>query len=214
MTFSIPAGFVPDACNVADGNTLLQAVTDVPLVIFDPQYRAGLDKLSYGNEGERQSGRAEQVQQSERQIYDMLHWIHLALRPSGHLFMWMDKFNLINSARDYGLNTGLELVDMVTWDKMRIGMGYRTRRQSEHLVIYQKVPKRAKGVWTDHSIPDIIAEKVYTEHHPHTKPSNLQARLICAVTAPGEFVVDPCAGGYSSMRAAHSAGRRFLGCSL
>ena len=32
-----------------------------PLVIMDPQYRGILDKLNYGNEGERQKGRARDV---------------------------------------------------------------------------------------------------------------------------------------------------------
>lgn len=41
---------------------------------------------------------------------------------------------------------------------------------------------------------------------------NLQARLITAVTDPSDVVLDPAAGSYSVMTAAHQVGRQFLGC--
>ena len=43
---------------------------------------------------------------------------------------------------------------------------------------------------------------------------NLQARLIEAVTDLGDVVLDPAAGSYSVMTAAHQVGRRFLGCDI
>jgi len=116
---------------------------------------------------------------------------------------------------------GIELcvVDMITWNKKRMGMGYRSRRTSEHLVVlqrpYKRSPKlRAKGVWNDHAIPDVWDEKVNTSIHPHTKPHALQVRLIRALTKPGDVVLDPCAGGYSVLRACVEAERDFLGCDL
>ena len=48
----------------------------------------------------------------------------------------------------------------------------------------------------------------------HPKPVQLQARLIEAVTSPGDVVLDPAAGSYSVMTAAHQVGRRFLGCDI
>jgi site-specific DNA-methyltransferase (adenine-specific) len=50
-------------------------------------------------------------------------------------------------------------VDLIVWDKDRIGMGYRSRRVSEYCVIFQKQPKRAKGVWKIHNISDVWREK-------------------------------------------------------
>ena len=42
-----------------DALTLLRSLPDpcTSLVFFDPQYRGVMDKLKYGNEGARQSGR-------------------------------------------------------------------------------------------------------------------------------------------------------------
>ena len=55
---------------------------------------------------------------------------------------------------------GLEVVDLVTWNKARMGMGYRTRRVEEYLRIMQKPPKRAEGVWQSDDIPDVVTEGV------------------------------------------------------
>ena len=61
---------------------------------------------------------------------------------------------------------------------------------------------------------DRWAEKVDRRIHPHAKPAGLIARLIAAVTQPGDLVVDPAAGGFTVMHAAHELGRRFVGCDI
>jgi site-specific DNA-methyltransferase (adenine-specific) len=42
----------------------------------------------------------------------------------------------------------------------------------------------------------------------------LQARLIEALTNPGDIVLDPAAGGYTVLDACARTGRRFLGCDI
>jgi len=187
----------------------------IPLVFFDPQYRTVLDRQQYGNEGERQKKRAELPQMDERCISKFLKEIERALMPSGHLMLWVDKFILCSGIRASLLDgCGLQLVDMITWNKAKMGMGYRSRRFGEHLVILQKLPVRAKGVWTLHDIPDVWSEKIVDRNHTHAKPIGLQDKLIEAVTNEGDVVVDPCAGGYSVMRSALRTGRHFIGCDL
>lgn len=205
--------------NRYDGLQLLAelAADSIPLCIFDPQYRGILDKMQYGNEGvSRGQRRSGLPQMPEDTIAAFISGIARALLPSGHLFLWMDKFHLCQGVRPWleqgGLN--LEIVDLVTWDKGRMGMGYRTRRVSEYLLIVQKRPKRAKGVWQKHDIPDVWAESIPPKAGTHAKPVNLQAALIAAVTDPGDVVLDPAAGSYSVLTAAQQAGRQFLGCDL
>ena len=202
--------------NRADGLTLLAALppASTPLCVFDPQYRGVLDRLQYGNEGQsRGQRRAGLPQMDAGVIARFIDGIAAALVPSGHLFLWVDKFHLCDGVQAW-LPSGMEVVDLVTWDKGRIGMGYRTRRQGEHLLIVQKRPKRAKGVWQRHDIPDVWREAPPRRGHTHAKPVALQAALIEAVTAPGDVVVDPAAGSYSVLEAAHSVGRDFLGCDV
>jgi hypothetical protein len=53
------------------------------LVIFDPQYRHLMDRMKFGNEGERQKGRALLPQQSNSQICQFGAEIVRVLRPGG-----------------------------------------------------------------------------------------------------------------------------------
>lgn len=189
--------------------------TMVPAVFFDPQYRGVLDRLSYGNEGEsRGKARASLPQMSEEVISKFIREIDRVLIESGHLFLWMDKFHLCTGFREWLGGTSLDVVDMITWDKERIGMGYRSRRKSEHLVVLQKAPRKAKGVWQVHTIPDVWPESAPKKKGVHPKPVRLQTALIEAVTNPGDLVVDPAAGTFSVMDACIECGRTFLGCDI
>lgn len=198
--------------NHSDGRDLLRAVNDVsvPCVFFDPQYRGILDKLAYGNEGvSRGLQRSALPQMSEETIKEFISEIARVLIASGHLFLWVDKFHLCQGVSSW-LPEDVQIVDMIVWNKQKMGMGYRTRRQCEYLVVAQKRPVRAKGVWIAHDIPDVWEEKAVAGH-PHTKPVGLQMRLIEAVTHPGDVVVDPAAGSYSVLEACKNTGRTFLG---
>ena len=80
----------------------------------------------------------------EETIKMFLKEIERVLRPSGYLFLWVDKFHLVEGVKPWISDIqSLDLVDMITWDKQKIGMGYRTRRKSEYLVVIQKLPKKA-----------------------------------------------------------------------
>jgi site-specific DNA-methyltransferase (adenine-specific) len=72
-----------------DGLTLLKSLENnsVSAVFFDPQYRGVLDKMNYGNEGERQIERSKLVQMGEKKITSFVREINRALKPSGHLFL-------------------------------------------------------------------------------------------------------------------------------
>lgn len=202
-----------NAVNVIDARALLAVVEpgSIAAAFFDPQYRGVLDHLDYGNEGERQKARANLPQMPEEIIRECLWGINAALQPSGHCFLWVDKFHLCQGTFAWLEGTTMSIVDMITWDKLKMGMGYRSRRRAEHVIVLQKEPKRAKAVWTDHGIPDVWPEKAPKGQHPHRKPVELTERLILAVTKPGDTVLDPAAGGYGVAIAAMKHNRRFIG---
>ena len=202
--------------NKANGLDLLADINDntIATAFFDPQYRGVLDKLKYGNEGQtRGKARCSLTQMDENTIINFIKEINRVLKDSGHLFLWVDKFHLCQGVLPWFIDTNLNLVDMVVWDKGKIGMGYRTRRKSEYLVVLQKSPVRAKGCWNDHSIPDVWEEKT-PKVHPHSKPIELQKRLIAATTQDGDYVLDPASGGYSVYEACKALGRDFIGCDI
>ncbi len=204
---------LPCERNCVDGLFLLGAVRDesITAAFFDPQYRGVLDKLSYGNEGVTRGMRRSQLpQMKEPVIHAFLLEFDRVLKKSGHLFLWVDKYHLCEGIPAWTTDTSLEIVDMIVWNKGRIGMGYRTRRTAEYLVVLQKRPKRAKGIWRDHTLPDVWDESA-SRRHPHAKPIGLQTRLIQAVTEESDWVLDPTAGSYSVLAACNAAGRKFIG---
>jgi site-specific DNA-methyltransferase (adenine-specific) len=136
--------------------------------------------------------------------------IDRVLTPSGHLFLWVDKFHLCQGIMPWLKDTSFQIVDMIVWDKAKMGMGYRSRRRSEYLVVLQKLPIKAKAVWTDHAIPDVWIEKT-VKVHAHSKPLELQKRLIEATTNEGDFVLDPASGGYSVFEVCKISNRNFIG---
>lgn len=199
--------------NSRNGMELLSDIFDgsISVCFFDPQYRGILDSLHYGNEGVRQQKRTELQQMDEDTIIQFIKQIHRTLKPSGYMFLWVDKFHLCSgSVNQWISGTTFKVVDLITWEKETWGMGYRSRRKSEYLVIIQKKPHQAKGTWIDHSIPDVWKEAV-TSDHPHSKPVQLQKRLIQATTNTDDVILDPCAGGFSVLKACNLAKRTFLG---
>lgn len=204
--------YLPNHKNKTDGLDLMVALPSesIKTAFFDPQYRGVLDALAYGNEGSRQKDRAALPQMDEGTIHAFLQEINRVLIPRGHLFLWVDKFHLCQGVWPWLAGTDLEIVDLIVWDKGKIGMGYRTRRKSEYLLVLQKRPIRAKNCWTNHSIPDVWLEK-NTKTHPHSKPIELQKVLILATTEEGDWVLDPAAGSFSVLTACEGTGRNFIG---
>ena len=212
---TLPKGVLRNKRNKAEGSAFLGRLpaAHFPLVFFDPQYRGVLDHQGYGNEGERQRARAKLSQMNDAEIGGFFYEIDRVLMASGHLLLWTDKFHLCTGLTPWLEGTELAIVDLIVWNKLRMGMGYRSRRVSEYLVVLQKAPRRAKGVWGAHDIPDVWSEKA-TIVGPHAKPVGLQKKLIESLTNAGDTVLDPAAGSFSVMESCKLSGRDFLGCDI
>jgi site-specific DNA-methyltransferase (adenine-specific) len=200
-----------------DSLALLRSLRDScsPLVWFDPQFREVLDRQKYGNEGiGRQQARAALPAMTPEFIDECCRESLRVLRPSGYLMRWVDVFGLCTAQHLRIVNESCQIVDLIAWDSLKMGMGYRSRRRGDYLIIFQKPPIKAKVTWRDHAIPDRWSEKVDRRLHPHVKPVGLISRLIGATTAPGDLVVDPAAGSFAVMHAALMLGREFIGCDI
>ncbi|MBC6445328.1 MAG: hypothetical protein GDA50_07905 [Alphaproteobacteria bacterium GM202ARS2] len=133
-----------DASNEAEGREFMAALGDksVPIVFLDPQFRGVLDKQHYGNEGIRQKWRARLPQMEEATIIEFIQQIDRVLVSKGHCFLWVDKFHLCSrNFLDWLQSSDLKAVDLLIGNKMKMGRGYRTRRQLEYLIVLQKEPE-------------------------------------------------------------------------
>jgi site-specific DNA-methyltransferase (adenine-specific) len=149
-----------------DAIELLQSLPSgcTPLVFFDPQHRENLDKLQYGNEGARQCERSRLPAMATEYIDECCCQAARVLAPGGYLMKWVNAFQLVQG--HHLRVTNVQCVDVIAWDNLQLGMGYRARRRGDYLVILQKPPIKAKTTWRDHGIPDRWPEKVDSETAP------------------------------------------------
>jgi site-specific DNA-methyltransferase (adenine-specific) len=203
-----------------DALALLRSLSDrcTLLTFFDPQHREVLDKLAYGNEGARQKERHALPAMTTAYIDECCREIARVLAPSGYLMRWSDTYGLC-MAHHLRITDVLQCVDLIAWDNGRLGNGYRSRRRGDYLLVLQKPPLAARATWRDRGIPSRWPEKINLKIYPrklypHAKPIGLITRLIGAITQPGDLVIDPAAGSFVVMHAAHELGRDFIGCDI
>jgi site-specific DNA-methyltransferase (adenine-specific) len=207
--------------NIAQSGDALALLRSLPdcctrLGFFDPQHRENLDKLAYGNEGERQRERCKLPQMSSEYIDICCREMARVLMPSGYLMRWQNAFQL-GTGVHLRLADVLQCVDIIPWDNLRISNGYRSRRRGDYLVVLQKPPIKARATWrTKPNIPDRWVERIVhpRSQPPHLKPIGLISSLIEAITERGDLIVDPAAGSFVVMHAALEIGRDFVGCDI
>ena len=110
---AIPCGLRLNRRMRMDGLKLLGKLPadSVPVAFSDPQHRGVLGKLGYGNEGKaRCKSRCELAQMPEELIGEFMWGTDAALIPSGHLFLWMDKFRLCTGFSAWLAGTRLAVV--------------------------------------------------------------------------------------------------------
>lgn len=93
------------------------------------------------------------------------------------------------------------------------GMGYPFRSCYEAIYFGQKGKRKAHTGSGDRSVRDVIpATQVNSRaSYPTQKPTEVIEVLIRQSSDPGDLVLDPFAGGGSTLIAAHHTDRRFLG---
>jgi site-specific DNA-methyltransferase (adenine-specific) len=215
--------FMYDVPQRGDALDLLKSLPadSSPLVFFDRQFRALLDRQKYGNEGKsRQQKRARLPSMSEHYIDAACRAIARVLRPSGYLMRWIDDYSLCEGHL-VRVKDVLQCVGLCAWENTLMGQGCRLRDCGSHLAVPQKpvlvgmkLTFPAKKTWWDRGIRNRWCEYVPRGGHPHIKPIGLIKRLIEATTKPGDLVVDPCVGSFVVLQECQRLGRKFIGCDL
>jgi len=107
---------------------------------------------------------------------------------------------------------------MVVWDKGPMGMGWHYRRSYETVLVAQKPGAACKWFDETRRVENVIRpgdgiSKIIptADDHPTAKPIELAEHFIRLHTKPGDIVLDPFAGGGSTLLAARKLGRRYIG---
>ena len=204
----------------------------VDLVITDPAYESlnrhrkrGKTTRLTGGKGAAKAGAASWFKTIPNSAYKPLarEWARV-LKPSGCLVLFGDdetqSFTAIPALVEAGwapIGPGsTTYYREVIWDKVRIGMGYGTRRQHERVIVWrrphawawQENPDYDGGFASIQSCPPVRGG------YPTEKPMELLARLVRQFSRPGDLVIDPFCGSGSSGQAALATGRSWAGADI
>ncbi|MCF0225214.1 MAG: site-specific DNA-methyltransferase [Fibrobacter sp.] len=123
------------------------------------------------------------------------------------------QFELIQKARNYGLNHYINLVFRKNFSPQVLKANMRVVGNCEYgLILYRnKLPKFNNNGEMVMNCFDYPRDTETPRVHPTQKSVPLLERLIEIFTDPGEVVIDPCAGSGSTLLAAANLGRKAYG---
>jgi len=194
-----------DAVLTGDALSILRGLPDrsVDVVLTDPPYG---NNIGYGKARTRIAG-------DENPLVGLagIAACYRILKANSTLYSFCDARHL-GLAEHFVLRyTTFRLRDVVVWDKMRIAFGHGFRRRHECILVLEKGRPR----YRDLALPNVLCYPRPTgQAHPHAKPVELLVRLIETSTDPGDLVLDPFAGSGSTLVAARSCQRHFIGIEL
>lgn len=177
----------------------------IHLVVTDPPY-------SIPNNNNRPDARLTQRKFSDfsaTQFYfkQFLNEINRVLKDDGRIYLFCDeKFYAVLYPIFYEM---FYYVKVITWDKLKIGLGGVWRNQSEFIIYASKKPQPRNS-----GDGDIIKCKPvpHTERiHNSQKPIELLKKLILKSSNEYDVVLDPFLGSGSTVIACKQINRNYLG---
>lgn len=206
----------------ADCITFLQSLptSSVDLIVTDPAYSGMNNRLNlgrgrivgkYDQKGTENGKWFEEFHDSEENYQHFLSECRRVLRKDvGHIYIMFDSYSLLTLGplmREY-----FEVKNLITWDKVNIGMGHYFRRRHEYIIFATNGNNRKIR---NQSFPDVWRfKRIHHTAYPTQKPVELFQAMIYASAEPGFVVCDPFIGSGSSAIAAIKNQCNFLGCDM
>lgn len=192
----------------------------VDLIITDPAYSGMNQHLKLGtgriigtyNDKSVNGKWFEEFHDTAENYEQFLKECLRVLKKDRHLFIMFDSYSLISlgsMVRDV-----FNVKNIITWDKVNIGMGHYFRRQTEFIIFACK----GKRAIVKRNIPDIWKiKRIHGAKYPTQKPVELFEAMIASSRTKDdkEFIVcDPFTGSGSSAIAALKQNATFIGCDI
>jgi ParB-like chromosome segregation protein Spo0J len=78
------------------------------------------------------------------------------------------------------------------------------------VLVYSKGEWKSRGRWPD--VMQVCSRE--KQHHDWQQPLEEAERLVSYFSQPGDLVIDPCGGSFTTGLACQTLGRRFVGCDI
>jgi site-specific DNA-methyltransferase (adenine-specific) len=145
------------------------------------------------------------------QISDLAEMAARLLDDGGLFVMYSGQYWLPEVIRRLGEHLTYRWTIASVWDgDANIVNPLDMTSQWKPILIYSKGDWQHRGRWPDVSKVRSKEKKL----HDWQQPLEEVERLVRYFSTPGDLVVDPCAGSFTTAVACHRLGRRFVGCDV
>ncbi len=192
----------------------------VDIIATDPAYSGMNNKLQlgkgrivgkYSDKGTEEGKWFGEFEDSEENYSLFLTECQRVLKKStGHIYIMFDSYSLLtlgNIVRNY-----FEVKNLITWDKVNIGMGHYFRRRHEYIIFATNGNTRKIR---NRKFPDVWRfKRIHNSKYPTQKPVEVFQAMIHASSEKDFTVCDPFIGSASSAIAAIKNDCKFVGCDI
>lgn len=192
----------------------------VDIIATDPAYSGMNNKLQlgkgrivgkYSDKGTEDGKWFGEFEDSEENYSLFLTECQRVLKKStGHIYIMFDSYSLLtlgNIVRNY-----FEVKNLITWDKVNIGMGHYFRRRHEYIIFATNGNTRKIK---NRKFPDVWRfKRIHNSKYPTQKPVEVFQAMIYASSEKDFTVCDPFTGSASSAIAAIKNNCKFVGCDI
>ncbi len=211
-----------------DSSTILRDLPSesVDMVLTDPPYgisyrSSGRGFRGPGSTGERGvevSIRNDTPVRASHLFSVLVHEAERVLKPGGCICCFAPGGGPNTTFAHWAqlMSRVLEFKQAAIWNKNRIGLGGHYRHCYEFILVAKKRGAVCKwrGGYGTGNVFTYSRPKWFPGQHPTPKPVDLMSHLISLHSDPGDVILDPFFGHGSSLVAAETTGRRFLGVEL
>ncbi len=192
------------------------ADASVDIIVTDPAYSGMNQHLQLGR-GRIVGHYGSKSDATERKWFQEFHddpdtYRHFlteckrVLRNNRHLYIMFDSYSLLTLGPI--VREVFDVKNLITWDKIAIGMGHYFRRRHEYVLFATKGHRKLSR----RDIPDVWRfRRIHRATYPTQKPVEVFAAMLCGSVEPGFVVCDPFMGSGSAAIAALKHGCSFVG---
>ena len=189
----------------------------IDIIATDPAYSGMNNKLQlgkgrivgkYADKGTEEGKWFSEFEDSKENYNRFLSECSRVLKKTtGHIYIMFDSYSLLslgNFVRDY-----FDVKNLITWDKVNIGMGHYFRRRHEYIIFATNGNSRKIR---NRTFPDVWRfKRIHNSKYPTQKPVEVFQAMIYASAEEGYTVCDPFLGSASCAIAAIKNKCNFVG---
>lgn len=196
------------------------AEDSVDIIVTDPAYSGMNNQLQLGSgrivgqykDRGLQDGKWFAEFQDSEENYELLlrECKRVLKKDTGHLYLMFDSFSLLSLG--HLVRSLFDVKNVITWDKVNMGMGHYYRRRHEFILFATNGNNRNIR---HRSFPDVWRfKRIHNARYPTQKPVELFQAMIYASGQENFTVCDPFVGSGSSAIAAMKNNCHFYGCDI